>query len=390
MMFALIMATFVPMADLFIIPAAGSMYEFFADANVSVLNFILSGPALIALVVAPIAGKLMSFVRKKLLLMVGVILFGIGGILGIAVENVYYMAAMRCIIGAAVGIVAPCCMAILNDVFTDEKQLGTMMGIWNAGMSTVGAVVGITAGIVAATQWKAVFELFWIAVPILVIVILAAPKRTPYEAARAAGTTETTTDVSAKKEKMPWNQLSLDLLGYFVGELVICVIYYEIAIYLAELSIGSAALAGTLATVMTATTFVACMIFGALFAKPIVRKFLPFVMFLIIALAYFCFALIPTVPGAVAGMALNGLANGLMMAYYQSHIAIIVPESQAPFALSLSSSVLGLAMFLTTYVFTFLHGVGPGTVTFVCLVLAIVCAVMMIPALLRHLKDTVK
>ncbi|KAF5030145.1 hypothetical protein DSECCO2_641150 [anaerobic digester metagenome] len=175
-----------------------------------------------------------------------------------------------------------------------------------------------------------------------------------------------------------------------MGELVICVIYYEIAIYLAELSIGSAALAGTLATVMTATTFVACMIFGALFAKPVVRKFLPFAMFLIIALAYFCFALIPTVPGAVAGMALNGLANGLMMAYYQSHIAIIVPESQAPFALSLSSSVLGLAMFLTTYVFTFLHGVGPGTVTFVCLVLAIVCVVMMIPALLRHLKDTAK
>lgn len=328
----------------------------------------------------------MSIMRKKLLLMIGVILFGIGGILGIAIENVYFMAAMRCIVGAAVGIVAPCCMAILNDVFTDEKQLGTMMGIWNAGMSAVGAVVGVISGIVAAIQWQAVFKLFWVAVPILLLLIIFAPNKTPYEAGRKESTEETE-KANSIKEKMPWGKLLLELGGYFVGELVICVMYYEISIYLAELNIGTAALAGTLSTVLTITTFIACLIFGSLFARPAVRKFLPFLMFLIIALAYFCFAFIPTVAGAAIGMGLNGLANGLMMSYYQSHIAIIVPESQAPFALSLSSSVLGLSMFLTTYVFTFLSKVGSGTVTFICLILAIVCVIMMIPTLLLHLKD---
>lgn len=387
LMFALIMATFVPMADLFIIPAAGNMYEYFAGESLSVLNFILSGPALIALFVALIAGKLMGTVRKKLLLEIAIVLFGVGGILGIAVENVYYMAAMRCLVGAACGIVAPCCMAVLNDIFTDEKQLGTMIGIWNAGMSAVGAVVGVVAGVVAAMRWQMVFQLFWVAVPMLLIVIFCMPKETPYEAVRREGMSDPSHVDAVVKEKMPWGALVLDMIGYFAGMLIVCIMYYQIALYLVELNIGTAVLAGTLSTALTIATFVACMSFGVLFAKPIMRKFFPFLMFIVLAVAYFVFAFIPTVAGASVGMVLIGLINGFMMSYYQSHVAIIVPESQAPFALSITSSVLGLGMFLTTYVFTLLRGVGSGTVTFVCLVLAVASVIMAVPALLRHRKD---
>ena len=102
-----------------------------------VLNFILSDPALIGIFVAPIVGKLMAIMRKKTLLIIGVVIFTIGAVFGIAIENAVYMAVMRAIVGVAVGIVAPVCMAIMADIFHDEKQLGSMIGIWNAGMSGI-------------------------------------------------------------------------------------------------------------------------------------------------------------------------------------------------------------------------------------------------------------
>lgn len=382
---SLILATIVPMNDLFIIPAADSIFAYFSDSNVSILNFILSGPALISLIVAPISGKLMGVIRKKQLLLGGMILFSIGACLGLLVKSPLYMAAMRCLVGAAVGTIAPCCMAILSDFFTDEKELGTMMGIWNAGMSAMGAIISIVAGIVASIQWELVFRLYLVVLPIIVIMFITIPNETPAEKSRADKSSDNGPETDSGKESTPWARVLVSLFGYFMGNMTLSVVYYQISMYVSETGIGSASLAGSLSTTLTAVTFVACLAFGFLYSHA--RKFIPFIIFGFSTLCYAFFAFLPSVPGAFLGMALNGVANGLILSYYPSYLVTLVPENQSPFILSLSTSTLGLGMFLSTYFCTLLKNIGNGTMINVCFILTIASAVFMVAALLRHLKE---
>ena len=90
------------------------------------------------------------------------------------------------------------------------------------------------------------------------------------------------------------------------------------------------------------------------------------------------FAFVPNLVGAGIADGFDGIANGLIMSYYQTHLVVIVPEKQVPFALSLSSAFLGLGMFLTTYLTTFLQSIGNGTMIQVSLILAIGSLVLLI------------
>ena len=371
-MAALILATIVPMGDLVIIPAAEAMFTSFVGVNVGILNFILSGPALIAIFVAPFVGKLMNEIGKKTMLLIGMGFFTVGAVFGIAVENAVYMAVMRGIVGIALGIVPPTSMAIIADLFPDEKKLGTMMGIWNGGMSAVGAAVSFISGLVVTIHWEYVFRIYLVVLPIILLLILFLPQKIPAEAAANGETqakTVTAEDTSGHEGKMPWKKVWTMYLSYFCGELIICVMYYEIALYIGEAGLGSAALSGVMTTIMTFGTFGACMLFGLLYAKS--RPALPGIIHGVIAAAYFLFAFLPSIGTVAAGMIFIGIGNGLIMSYYQTHLAVIVPQNQVPFALGLSSAVLGAAMFSCTYFSTLIRCLSGGSLITVCLVLLI-------------------
>ncbi len=385
---ALVLATIVPMGDLVIIPAAGAIYGHFAGVHVGVLNFILSGPALIAIFVAPFVGKLMNVTGKKTMLLIGMGFFTVGAVFGIAVENAVYMAAMRAVVGVALGIVPPASMAIIADLFPDEKKLGTMMGIWNGGMSAVGAAVSFISGIIVTVQWEYVFRIYWLVFPIILLLILFLPgntisSRTDPQATAAA--------VACAKGKIPWKKIWTMYLSYFCGELIICVMYYEIALYIGETGIGGSALTGVMTTIMTFGTFGACMLFGLLYAKS--QPVLPGIIHGVIAAAYFLFAFFPSVGTVAAGMIFLGIGNGLIMSYYQTHLAVIVPKDQVPFALALSSAVLGAAMFLCTYFGTLIRYLSGGELITVCsvlLIFSVCCAVLALVKGYRERKIEIK
>lgn len=359
-MLVLILATIVPMGDLVIIPAANAIYFHFNQVNVGVLNFILSGPALIAVFIAPFVGRGMNRIGKKRMLLIGMAFFTVGAVLGGIVENALYMAVMRGIVGIAVGIVSPTCMAIIADIFaSDEKKLGTMMGFWNAGMSLIGALVSLISGMLVAFNWRYIFSIYLIALPIILMICVFLPGKSTNEAAADGG--------PLSLEPMPWKSVWTMYFSYFLGELVLCVMYYEISIYMAELNLGGSMIAGALSTVMTLGTCGACLIFGLLYAR--FQPFLPGLIHLLIACAYFLFAFFPSAISATIGMVLIGIGNGLIMSYYQTHLAIVVPKNQVSFALGISSSVLGVAMFFCTYFSTFLRIVTDGSIVSVCCVL---------------------
>ena len=74
------------------------------------------------------------------------------------------------------GFVNTAAVALLAEVFIDEKLRGMYMGIFNAAMAGVGAVMSYCAGILAIRSWESVYKIYWASVPILILFILFLPK----------------------------------------------------------------------------------------------------------------------------------------------------------------------------------------------------------------------
>ncbi len=100
---ALMLTNLAVMNDLVVIPVISNLYGEFAD-HMGLVNYIVSGPALIIVLTSLLASFLCKKLDKKVVLIIGGIFFTVGSILGVMMVNPYYMAFMRTLVGIGAGI----------------------------------------------------------------------------------------------------------------------------------------------------------------------------------------------------------------------------------------------------------------------------------------------
>ena len=351
-MVATIGASAIMVNDIAITPAADFMFGAYGDAT----NFILSGPSLLMIPAALVTGVLLKHFSKKTIFVIGALLFTIGGLsCSFVLDSALFVCAMRAIIGLSVGMVASCCTALIAESFIDENKRGTMMGLWNAGMAVLGMVIGLAAAALVDESWQSVFKLYWMAVPILIVIVFCVPRTAPEkhavpEQAEAA--------VSGEEGKMPWGRLLGNMAVYFVSMVILCGFYFLNAVYGADAGIGTASLAGIAATCINVGTLIGCLAFGLIYAKT--KRFVLFEYFVLLAISYLLLAFAPSAATCLVAAVLLGVGNALGMSYFQTRVTVIVPPNQVSLALSVSMATLGIAQFCSTYFATFVMGVFPG------------------------------
>ena len=77
----------------------------FTDASQNTIQSLISIPCLVILPATLISGKLMDFMPKKILGMIGIILFLIGGVIPAFMDSISAILVMRAVFGVGVGIV---------------------------------------------------------------------------------------------------------------------------------------------------------------------------------------------------------------------------------------------------------------------------------------------
>jgi MFS family permease len=339
------------MNDMVIIPVVDYLFADFSDTNIAVLNFILSGPVLIAAFFSLLCGKLMYIISKKTLMIIGFSVFTAASIFCDAVHNAFYMVVMRSLIGASVGIIGVVSFAIITDVFFDVKARSTMMGIYNGLMALAGAALGWVAGIVGANSWRSVFRVYLVSIPILVLIILFLPK----DSVSKDGAGGEPGEEAGPVEKMPWAKLLIVQLAFIVYNNIYCIVYYQISMIVAAKGIGDAVFVGMLAALGTVGSFVACTAFGLYFNK--LKRFTIVFGYAGMAICYWMIYSATSTTVVAIACTFLGAAYGLGISYYSLYTTIIVPPSLIPMALSVSSFVLGLGSSLSTYSATFLEAV---------------------------------
>lgn len=345
---ALFLTNVAVMSDMVIIPAIGNIYAVFGD-SINLVNYIVSGPSLMFVFSSLLCGKLMQYFSKKTLLIFSYGLFTVASIMGVFIESALYMAVMRTLVGMSMGIVNVAAVSMIPEVFDDEKKRSSLMGIYNSAMAGVGAILGLVAGYFAAVSWQMVFKVYWISVPILLMIILFIPMTAP------EGINKNEDKTSVKKESLLSISFVALSLGMAIISMVYMVVYFQISVYVAENGIGNESVAGILSSLGTIGSAVACFVFGLTYTKLKRATIIP--SYFMIGL---CFALLYFQPSYIIGIiacTLMGAAYGNAFSYYLMRTTVIVPPSQVSKALGVMTAANGIGMFASTYFATMLQQV---------------------------------
>lgn len=340
------LTTIAMMGDTAVITAGSEIFQHYAGTNPLVLNFILSGPALIQVFMGPVTGKLLNFISPKTTLLIGFGAFGIGGIFGAMIDNVFYVAAMRAVAGIGMGMVNVSSLTLISDLFDDEARRGTMIGFWNAGMSIIGAAVGIIAGNLVLQGWSAVYAIYWISVPIFLYCLFVIP-RLKHSEDRSESESLNGNQLVVKT---PWKTVALALASYFVAGALFCIMFYFVSIYVSETAIGDGATSGLLASVISIGTLAGCLVFGPIYKKG--KRWVPTMIYAMLVIGYALLFFVHNVAAAAIACFVLGGVNAFNMNHYQTSLSIIAAPKNKSLIIGLAAMILGGSMFLSTYIAT--------------------------------------
>ncbi|MBE1203138.1 MFS transporter [Aminobacter carboxidus] len=190
----LLAASLTTMANATISPALPGLERLFAaDPNAAMLTRLLvPAPSLSVALFAPFAGIAADRFGRRLLLLVGVILFAVSGCAGLFLPDLPTIFASRLVLGVAVALIMTAQTALVGDYFTGEKR-SAMTGLQISARNFGGLVFISLAGWAAAMspRWPfAIYGLAMVFLPLMWMVVVDPPRRLQAVGARAVDEAE--------------------------------------------------------------------------------------------------------------------------------------------------------------------------------------------------------
>lgn len=162
------------MAGAAVAPALNVIQEYFRDANRTLVQMIISIPALFIALTSLIFPKLCSVFKFRTLVLIGLFLYVFGGCIAGMFNNIYIVLVFRAIVGIGVGIIMPLSTGLLAFYFSPNQQ-DKLMG-YSSAMNQMGGVTAtLISGILAGISWRASFLVYLMGLFSIVLCILFLP-----------------------------------------------------------------------------------------------------------------------------------------------------------------------------------------------------------------------
>ncbi|WP_240377155.1 MFS transporter [Bacillus piscicola] len=328
------------MAGAAISPALGLIAQAFPEASPTMVKLILTAPSIMIIPFSFLSGYLTSKLTKRTIVMMGLLIYLVGGIVPQFVPTIELLLALRLLLGAGVGLLMPLAMSLINDYYTGKERT-KMMG-YNSAFSNFGGIITmLLAGWLATFGWRTPFNVYFLGLVIFLLVFFFLPKGEVQKAPEQEG-----------KSKMPFA-----VYGYALAMGGIMLAYYSIAtnmaLYLEQNSFGGPALAGT----VVAFTTVGGMITSLLLVQIELtfKKYVIPVMLFGMGAAFCVLALTNSVALVMISVCLVGFGQGSLFPIIVLKVLDSVPLHQSDQAVAMTSSFTFLGQFLSPVV---LDGIG--------------------------------
>src|SRR5699024_2158107 len=140
------------MAGAAISPALGLIADAFPEASPTTIKLILTAPSLMIIPFSFLSSYLTTKFTKRTIIMIGLMIYLLGGIGPQIVSSIVPLLALRLILGAGVGLVMPLSLSRIDDSGTGNER--SRVRGYNSGFSNRGGVVAmLLAGWLATVRW---------------------------------------------------------------------------------------------------------------------------------------------------------------------------------------------------------------------------------------------
>ena len=256
---ALLSAQILPvMAIVSLFPAIPKLFQQFGGIPHAALlvPMILTIPALMVAIFAPVAGALADRFGRRASFLSGMFLYVAAGLVPIFTADIFVIVISRAVLGLAEAMAVTVSSALIGDYFGENRQKWTSwVGIV---ISPSGTLLLIAGGFLADWNWRGPFFIYLLAIPALILALIYIDE--PEQTARAR-------ERDVVKLPFPWRE------ALVIGALTLAasLIYYVEPLHIAQvfslLGVTSPAVAG----VVQALTAVGYVI-GALIYRQTARR----------------------------------------------------------------------------------------------------------------------
>jgi MFS family permease len=346
--FAVTCANAVTMVDMVgIVPAFGAITMAFQNEDPTLVNMILTIPTLFMVIFSVIAGKLSAYISKKTLLMLGIVIFTIGGFLPYFSEDLMTILALRALCGVGAGFVLPTYSSLISDFFDGFERI-KVLGLSNASGNIILIILSLIGGVIAAVNWHNIFFVYLVGIVLLLLAVFNIPKTAP--------------DKKKAVPVMPAGQPAGGAGAPKVSKavfilMVCCFLSLSFAFicsvlgspFVMSIGLGDPSFLGICSAVMTIAQIVVGFVFSP-YVKAL-KRFALTVGFIVYAAGYFLFATAQSQPQLIAAFTVIGVAIGMVIPYLittATALGIKVPTQQT-FIIGLITGSMFLGQFCSVF-----------------------------------------
>jgi MFS family permease len=321
-------------------PALDAIAKAFPDVNQRLIKMIITIPPLLIMPSTLICGALTRFMGKKKLLIIGMLFFGIGGLMPAFYGGITFILCMRGVFGIGTGFLMPISQALVADYFEGNDR-DTYMGYSSSNAQIWGIVFTLLGGFLCDVYWRYTFFAYLLVVPVLLFVLAKMPepaKQQEAERSKSIGMTRTA-----------WSWIAV----YLVYNIVIFCFISDMAFVISSDKIGNA---GTTSIAMTFSSVGG--IVAGLMLGWVTKSFRNYAF--VLALAF-------TTAGSVLLVLAHTVAMfdiacgvwGLGFGFFNSLIILAimgsVAKSATAFALAILMSAMGIGQFISPIFYSYFN-----------------------------------
>lgn len=319
------------MAGAAVAPALDVIKNYFSDANQTLVQMIISIPALFIALTNVIFPRLCKHFRTKTLVLAGLLLYTVGGCAAGLFSNIYLVLAFRALVGIGVGIIMPMSTGLLAFYYDRNKQ-DQLMG-YSSAMNQMGGVIAtLISGMLASISWRASFLVYLMGLISIVLVLFFLPND------KLGGN-------ERKKETGVFAKNYMFVIAMFL--LMFTFFVYPTAFAIETAKKGTIPV-HLIAVIMASMDFVAFL--GGLSFIHVKRKLgngTKFAAPALFCVGYLCLLFFDSIPLVVLGSWCIGFANGLGIPFLISTASQRAGKTAATTVMPLLSIAMYLAQFLT-------------------------------------------
>ncbi|MFH0753803.1 MAG: MFS transporter [Candidatus Omnitrophota bacterium] len=188
------------MASAAISPALAKIAQAFPGTNPTLIKLVLTLPSLLIIPFSLLAGWLATRMKRKYILLIGLVIYFIGGVGGGFARNMTQLLIIRGLFGIGVGLIIPLSISLIAD-FYEKEERAKMMGLSGSVSHFGGVIFLLVSGWLACMSWRYAFAVYGLSALIMLTVLFWLPEL------------ETRKSVSGVKTGLPGEVFLCALLG---------------------------------------------------------------------------------------------------------------------------------------------------------------------------------